>query len=422
MVRPYSISRIVLSITSVELMLAIWLSLPQFVAKGQSNIGFLILNRALTGRTIGVFDCASVSKNADKSRFTAPDATLLAEAEYYFILAGAGQGNSSAAYGAGWIAYAQGAWTKAAQAFQQSWSARLQLAAFQLGSALIQAGFYEEGREALRATPEIEFGLRRRSEVCAAQKQPERAEELLLLNADIAQTTAQTVSAWLLLAQFYANQNRIERAEYAYKRIVQTDPNNLDAQLGRIRNTYRQTQDAADAQYKLQLLLPYLELAQNNSAKTRLFQAYQFAGQLARSQKSLNEAITWLEKAFALGTTSQTATARSLAWLNQDIGEQDRARRWMAQAISLAPYEVINYLDYARLLGVQKDSDRAITTYQRAINLDPEAVNSYLAFADYLASLQKTELSLAFYRQALQLDPTNAQAQAGLQKLESPKP
>ena len=380
--------------------------IPQLLAVGWSNLGFIALAKAFHAIPIaGVTRFQEIYEHNDE---------WLGQAYDYLAKSRMLSESYSNAYGLGLVYLARGHYTEAAQRFRVAWTSRPSLVGMYLGYAIYQTGGKEQALEVWRTSPEIQRGLREQAHLLLSRGLISNA---IMLFTWITEIAPNSVQAWLDLGEGYANRGDWQRVAECYDKAFALEPDNLDVLLRRAQVYFQLNQDAEAAERMIKAALPRLRIINRFEDELRLHNTYMFLGQLAQAQGKWDEAVDWFQQAMAMPRVGDRWAMAGIAWVYNAKGDYAEALTWMKRAIAEAPEDYTMYSGLGNLLWSQGDLVGALQAFEKAARLAPNALGPYYSLAELRLRIGDVEGSIQAYRQILRLDPTNTRAREGLSKL-----
>ncbi|WP_372715579.1 tetratricopeptide repeat protein [Immundisolibacter sp.] len=131
-----------------------------------------------------------------------------------------------------------------------------------------------------------------------------------------------------------------------------------------------------------------------------------------------NNNVDSAEKEFAAAHAANPRMPQALVGL-ADValrrGKRDEAKKWLGQAVELAPQDDVVQHSLFMFHFIGKDYPVAETALRKAIELNPHNLRARLDLADlYANTLKRPSDAIPAYRAAVQVDPTHAGAHQGL--------
>lgn len=197
------------------------------------------------------------------------------------------------------------------------------------------------------------------------------------------------------LAVKYHQAEKLEKAERIYKRILQSDPKNVDALhfLGILHHQHGQSDSAIDLIEKAISLCPNYADAYNN-----LGNVLKESGHLAAS-----------ERAYLRVTELDSNNADAWSNLGVLLGQQTRfeeAENAYRRALAIKPVHIAAWQNLGSLLAKMDRLSEAIQAYLRVLELKPN-VTTYNVLGKTLYRIGRSEEAIAVYIQWLVTEPNN---------------
>jgi len=192
---------------------------------------------------------------------------------------------------------------------------------------------------------------------------------------------------------------RLDDAEVAYRAIVATDPDNIDAVhfLGVIAYQRGKHEQAAE------LIARALSLNASNAP------AHNNLGNVFRAQGRLAEAIACYQRAVALAPDYADAHVNLGAALGAH-GKLDEAVACCRRALSLAPDAPRAHSNLGNVLAEQGRLDEAVACFRKALALEPDLPETHFSLGNALRGQGQHGEALACFDKALELRPDFAEA------------
>ena len=213
-----------------------------------------------------------------------------------------------------------------------------------------------------------------------------------------------------LRARVFAAQGDATSVEQTLRRMIETDPNYLNAYFALsdfYQTSQRQTERA------ISQLRDLIKLKPNNAQQTA--QAHLFVAMLEEGRGNFEEAAKNYEQMLGYDKRSVGAAIafNNLAWLYADkgLGNLDKATDYARNAINITPeagfYDTLGYAYYKK-----RQFEVAIEQFSKAINRKPSSALYHLRLARALRDNGDTQKARQTYERALQLGGSNF-AEAG---------
>jgi predicted O-linked N-acetylglucosamine transferase (SPINDLY family) len=246
---------------------------------------------------------------------------------------------------------------------------------------------------------------------------------------------APAAGAQELIAQAYAahHAGRLDEAQAGYRRALEADPGNFDAQylLGVIA-LQRARADEARAHFEHAVRLNGASAAAHNGlgealrrlgradeALASLRRAVELEPQLGEAQFNLGsllrqtgrsrEAVEALQRAIEINPAFAAAHA-GLADALQAAGEPDEALASAQRALALEPASPAHHLRVGNLLREKGYLDEAAAAYRAALEREPRLPEAHNNLGNVLRHQGRTDEALACYERALTVKPDFAAA------------
>lgn len=226
-------------------------------------------------------------------------------------------------------------------------------------------------------------------------------------------------------------QGKLAAAAEAYRRVLETNPGNLDAR-NNLGNTLRDSGDlkAATACYHEVIATdPNYALAHFNMANVHRAQdnleaaaasyrrtldlrpdfssACNNLGVTLQGLRRLDEATPWLYRAVALDPRNALAHL-NLGNVLREQGMHAEAEASFRRAIDVAPRYVDARCNLGSILRIQDRLDESLACYNAARKIDPKYPLVHFGLAETLRAQGKIEMAVAAFRRAIEIDPSNA--------------
>src|SRR5579875_1289798 len=249
--------------------------------------------------------------------------------------------------------------------------------------------------------------------------------------------TESTARSLLALAREHQRAGRIDEAEAAYRRLIETAPD-LPLPRHQLGLLYARTGRPARA---IEHFAAATRLSSENPAYFNdLGHACAAAGRMAEAKAAYCRAIALRPDAadghFNLGNlhrqqgelaAAAAAYRRAIAaapdalhaYINlgvtlQDLAAFDEARQILEQATAMAPGSFEAHFNLGVILDAQRRLEDAAAAYRRAIAIRPDAAGAHLNLGTVLQNQHRLDAAIACYQRAAALDPTLAQAHVNL--------
>lgn len=141
-------------------------------------------------------------------------------------------------------------------------------------------------------------------------------------------------------------------------------------------------------------------------------------GMLYARQRLYSLGATYLQRAI-LADPSYADAHVKLGFVYLQSEELDKAASEFQSAVRMAPMNISGYAGLAYVYWKRGDSAKAEEQLRRAEIVNPSDPRVYFARAQVYAGTGRLDQARQEYQKALQLDPNNAEAQTGLQELNS---
>jgi tetratricopeptide (TPR) repeat protein len=282
--------------------------------------------------------------------------------------------------------------------------------------------------------PQDEFIARNTAETLTYAK---RWEDAIAAWDALIAADAKDADAVLGKARVYNYSSREEQAEPLYRRALEIEPENYQAQVeladivGRRGNwpeavtLYRSAlaKNAGDLTTRVELARVLRYLGRYNEAETelnavlaadaRFAPAYTERGILRGQNKRYELAIADLQQALKLTPTdvyAQFGLAEILGYNKQ----YDESIRLYRAALEKEPDNQKGRVELGLVLAYANRFDEALKEFNAVLADNPNNVNAKIGKADTLARSRRFDESIALYNQILTADPNNRRANTGL--------
>ncbi|MFA6110744.1 MAG: tetratricopeptide repeat protein, partial [Candidatus Latescibacterota bacterium] len=205
------------------------------------------------------------------------------------------------------------------------------------------------------------------------------------------------------LADAYAQLGQLDSAAVEYRRALA-----IDDRSGSIWSNYGQTLYRAG------------HLAEAEAAWQRAVQLlpdraepYNNLGNLYGRQGEYQRAVTMYEAALTRGTEQRAEVLVNLADTFREMGEVQRARAAVAQALEADPSLAMAHHQLGRIERQAGHLTAAEAALARAVSLDSTALRYRLEWAEVLAALGRHREATAEFRRVREIDPGNSRAWFG---------
>jgi tetratricopeptide (TPR) repeat protein len=221
-----------------------------------------------------------------------------------------------------------------------------------------------------------------------------------------------------LRAQVFAAEGDAANVERTLRRIIETDPNYLNAYFA-LSDFYQTSQKRTDR--AIAQLRELIKLKPNNPQQVA--QAHLFVAMLEEGRGNFEEASRNYEQTLSYDKRSVGAAIafNNLAWLYADkgLGNLDKATDYARSAINITPvagfYDTLGYAYYKK-----RQFEIAVEQFNKAINRRPSTAIYHLRLARALRDNGDTQNAREAYERALQLGGENfAEAGQARQELAS---
>ncbi len=208
-----------------------------------------------------------------------------------------------------------------------------------------------------------------------------------------------------LRARVFAAQGDAARVEQTLRRIIETDPNYLNAYFA-LSDFYQTSEKRTDR--AISQLRGLIKLKPSNPQQ--IAQAHLFVAMLEESRGNFDEAARNFEQMLSYDNRSVGAAIafNNLAWLYADkgLGNLDKATDYARSAINITPeagfYDTLGYAYYKK-----RQFEVAIEQFDKAINRKPSSAIYHLRLARALRDHGDTQKARQAYERALQLGGPN---------------
>jgi protein O-GlcNAc transferase len=246
-----------------------------------------------------------------------------------------------------------------------------------------------------------------------------------------------TPTATLEQAIQYHQAGALSQAEYLYRQILQSNPNDADAMhlLGVVAYQVGQPQEAmpylqraveqrpGEAHFHVNLGLAYRALGRLDEAlasyrlalrlNPRVGGAWNNIGNIFRDQNKLDEAAQSYRQ--ALEVQPDLAEAHNnLGTIFHAQQQLDDAAPCYREALRLQPAYAQAHTNLGNTLVQQRKLDEAAACHRQALRLQPNFADAHINLGGVLYAKGELEEAIACYRQALQLKPQSAAAYVSL--------
>lgn len=193
--------------------------------------------------------------------------------------------------------------------------------------------------------------------------------------------------------------NRAEEALYAFRKVTQLDPNDIEAQfnlsmlIALIGNI-----DDAIAEYQRTIAMdPCLAIAHYN------------LGVLLHEKGEISKAIEEYQTAIRLDNNYPKAL-NNLGRLLRERGDIEEAKRLILKALELNPNFPQAMVNYGLVLEEFNQLNEAAICYFEAIELDPNNILAHFHFGKLLALAGRIEPAIEEFQDVIRLDPNQYSA------------
>ena len=204
---------------------------------------------------------------------------------------------------------------------------------------------------------------------------------------------------WNLLGAVAAQKRQLEKAIYAFQRVLAIKPDDADAHnnMGNVLNEQGKLEEAIAAYNKALTINPNYAQAYNNM------------GNVLKAQEKLEEAIAAYNNALTIDPAYVQAYNNMGNALKYQ-GKLDEAAEAYNKAVSINP----NYADAHNNLGVVLNdlgkTNEALEAYNKVLSLKPDCAEAYCNLGITLKDQGKLEGAIEAYKKALSLKLDFAQA------------
>jgi tetratricopeptide (TPR) repeat protein len=197
----------------------------------------------------------------------------------------------------------------------------------------------------------------------------------------------------------------IYRAEQAYRKALEYNPQNSDALngIGSVLGRRGLVEEA------IQYFKQALEIDPNN------LEAYHNMGLALTNQDKLYEALTYYEQALEIDP-EHANTLCNMGLILSNQGRIDEAVARYKQAIKANPKHLVSHNNLGNLYSNQKKYDEAVNHYKEAIKLDRDYMDAHFNLAVTLLEAGRYDEAEIHFKEAIRLDPNFEPAQVGLSK------
>lgn len=227
-----------------------------------------------------------------------------------------------------------------------------------------------------------------------------RAADAVKLYVHVLQLRPHDVDTLMTTAHILVSLKRFDEAGFYYRKVLDIEPWNTEAQ-GNLQH------------------LPQLGSRENGQAPPEELyaEAQRLVGLGRRSDARLQlERLIEIHPGFA-------PAYNDLGVLCFENGEKDQALHHYEEAVRLQPANPTfqkNLADF--YFVVQGRIEEALRIYVRVLEAHPQDIETLLATAQVCVTVSRWEDAKTFYQQVLEIEPWNAEAQRGLNTLESRSP
>ncbi len=197
----------------------------------------------------------------------------------------------------------------------------------------------------------------------------------------------------------------IDRAEEAYRKSLEYNPQNSDA--------YNGIGTILGARGKVAEAIPYFKKALEldpNSIET-----YHNLGVALYSQGNFEEALAYYAKAIEIDPEDAN-TLCNMGFVLARQGRIDEAIARYKEAIKANPKHLVAHNNLGNVLGELKKFDEAIAQYREAIKLDREYLDAHFNLGVTLLEAGRYDEAVIHFKEAIRIDPNFQPAQVGLSK------
>ncbi len=224
----------------------------------------------------------------------------------------------------------------------------------------------------------------------------QRIEDALRIYVEVLEKAPQDLETLTALAQICTSLNRIDDAEVFYRRVLEIEPWNADADRG-LEHLKRSGARP----------LPTQSAESMHAEAGRLAGAGNIQGALETLQRLVNEFPD-----FALGQND-------LGVLYCRVGEFDAALKHYERAVALAPGEINFKKNLADLYWVKLGRVRdALAQYVDILSVQPDELEAILATGRICVALKQFDDAREFFERVLEIEPWNSQAHQLLGELQ----
>ncbi len=197
----------------------------------------------------------------------------------------------------------------------------------------------------------------------------------------------------------------IDRAEQAYRKALEYNPQNSDALngIGSVLGRRGRVEEA------ILYFKQALEIDPNN------IEAYHNMGLALTNQDRLDEALQYYRRALEVDPEHANTLCNMGLILSQQ-GKIYEAVEHYKQAIKANPKHIVSHNNLGNIYSGQKRYDEAIALYKEAISLDRDYMDAHFNLAVTLLEAGRYDESVIHFKEAIRIDPDFQPAQVGLSK------
>jgi len=197
----------------------------------------------------------------------------------------------------------------------------------------------------------------------------------------------------------------IDRAEQAYRKALEYNPQNSDALngIGSVLGRRGRVEEA------ILYFRQALEMDPNN------IEAYHNMGLALTNQDRLDEALQYYGRALEVDP-EHANTLCNMGLILSKQGKIYEAVEHYKQAIKANPKHIVSHNNLGNIYSDQKRYDEAIALYKEAISLDRDYMDAHFNLAVTLLEAGRYDESIIHFKEAIRIDPDFQPAQVGLSK------
>lgn len=212
---------------------------------------------------------------------------------------------------------------------------------------------------------------------------------------------------WVLMARVHVRRNQEEAAVEAYRKALEREPDNLEAQVG--------LADLLQAQGRITEATNLLEQARARSPSTAVLshdlgELYRLQGDLERAESSFKQALL-LDRSLAPAHAGLAQVLLQRGELGAALGAAHTAVRLEEKAIH---FEILG-----QVLLALKDYNRARSAFVQCLLRDPDDIPCLGGMGIVYANEEQLDKARASWEKILELEPGNGPAQENLRRLKA---